>query len=329
MFNNINFILILIILCIIELTPFIITMINPKLCYGCTKIGKYHLELNKKLPYIGWFAYMILFIYFILLINKNENNIFKYVLILFCCFMIYLPIFPILNIITIFLSIIYKNPPFIINYYDIFPEAINIEKSSNKIINEFNNYFTSNNVECLRKTNPGFKIENTNDDNNCWRALYLKKAGKIINTLIDHFPNTIELLQSKQIHTAFFSILDPGVEIPEHRGYYKGYLRYHLGIVIPNNESLDTENNKAYIICGNHKYIWSEGRGVMFDDMYLHHVKNPTNQRRVVLYLDIKRNSNNNIVNIINDFGINLIENSILLKTFVKNQHTQTKINKS
>ena len=58
------------------------------------------------------------------------------------------------------------------------------------------------------------------------------------------------------------------------------------------------------------------------------HVKNPTNQRRFVLYLDIKRISNSNIVNNINDIGINLIENSILLKTFIKNQHTQTKINK-
>ena len=150
--------------------------------------------------------------------------------------------------------------------------------------------------------------------------------GKIDNNISKHFPNTTKLLSTNQIHNAFFSILDPGVEIPEHIGYYKGYLRYHLGVIIPNNNDSNI-NNKAFIICGGEKYIWSEGQGVVFDDMYLHSVKNPTNQTRVVLYLDIKRTSDNDIINNINDLGINMIENSILLKLFVKNQHIQTKIN--
>ena len=140
-----------------------------------------------------------------------------------------------------------------------------------------------------------------------------------------YFPNTIELLKNEQIHNAFFSILDPGVEIPPHIGYYKGYLRYHMGVIIPNNNTGKIDD-KAYIVCGGEKYIWEDNKGVVFDDLYLHYVKNPTNQLRVVLYLDIKRNSNSHIVNTINDVGIYLIENSFIFNNFLKNQHSQNKI---
>jgi len=221
--------------------------------------------------------------------------------------------------------LIYKNPPFIVNYYDVFPQSINIENNSEKIIDEFQNYIKNNTPECIRKTNPGFIIENNVTDRNCWRALYLKKIGKFDNKISHLFPNTIKLLQDEQIHNAFFSILDPGVEIPQHVGYYKGYLRYHLGVIIPNNDSFMTED-KAYIVCGGQKYIWKKGKGIVFDDMYLHYVKNPTNKMRVVLYLDVKRKSESWFINKINDIGIYLLENSFLLSRFLKNQHSQNKI---
>jgi beta-hydroxylase len=221
--------------------------------------------------------------------------------------------------------LIYNNPPFVSNYNNIFPSSVEIEKNSSIIISEFKNYTKNNKPECIRKTNPGFKIENNSNEDNCWRAVYLKKIGKIDNNMIRHFPNTIELLQDEQIHNAFFSILDPGVEIPPHVGYYKGYLRYHLGIIIPNNDTGKLED-KAYIVCGDEKYIWKAGKGIVFDDMYMHYVKNPTDQTRVVLYLDIKRKSDNFFVNKINDIGIFLIESSLLINLFIKNQHGQNKI---
>jgi aspartyl/asparaginyl beta-hydroxylase (cupin superfamily) len=150
----------------------------------------------------------------------------------------------------------------------------------------------------------------------------LKKYGKIVDGIVnDKFPTTINLLKDDQIHNAFFSILDPGVEIPPHTGYYKGYLRYHLGVKIPNGDE------KAYIVCGGEKYTWKEKEGVLFDDMYLHYVKNPTKKQRVVLYLDVKRKSDNKFVNFINDVCISLMENSPVLKMFLKNQHTQKEIN--
>jgi len=316
---------IIIILTLCELVPYFITILFPNLCYGCTTIGKIHQFLNKEinLGYISWFSYILLFLYFIYLSSKLKNYILKYSLIFICLFLIYFPTLPILNIISLLLCFIYKNPPFIYNYHAIFPASIEIEKNSNIIINEFKRY--KNIPECIKKSNPGFKIENSNTENNCWRALYLKKIGKIDYNMIQYFPNTIKLLKDKQIHNAFFSILDEGVEIPEHIGYYKGYLRYHIGIIIPNNNT-KIINDKAYIVCGGEKYIWKENKGIVFDDIYPHYVKNPTNKIRVILYLDIKRKNKSYFINKLNDIGIYLIKNSILFNSFLKNQHNNNKI---
>jgi len=329
--NTFNIILgIIIALTLIELLPCFITILFPNLCYGCSRIGKIQQYLNEmiNLGFISWFSYTLLGIYFIYLSSRLKNNILKYSSILLCLFMIYLPTFPLINIITLFLCLIYRNPPFISDYRNIFPSSMEIERNSSVIIREFKNYSKNNKPDCIRKTNPGFKIENNSNDDNCWRALYLKKIGKIDNNMIKYFPNTIELLKDKQIHNAFFSILDPGVEIPPHIGYYKGYLRYHMGVVIPNNNT-GRIDDKAYIVCGGEKYIWEENKGVVFDDLFLHYVKNPTNQTRVVLYLDIKRKSSSRFFNILNDIGIYLLEESIVFNSFLKNQHSQNKIESS
>lgn len=322
--------IILILFALSEIFPYILTIIFPNLCYGCTKIGNMQQYVNAKynLGYISWFSYTILFVYFIYLSSKFKNATLKYGSILACLFMIYVPTLPLVNIITLILCSIYKNPPFITNYSTIFPSSIQIEKKSKTIIDEFKNYTKHHKPDCIRKSNPGFKIENVKNESvedNCWRALYLKKIGKIDENMTQYFPSTIELIKDEQIHNAFFSILDPGVEIPPHVGYYKGYLRYHMGVIIPNNETNRTDD-KAYIICGGEKYIWKENVGIVFDDLYLHNVQNPTNQTRVVFYLDIKRKSDLYFVNKINDIGIYLIENSIVFNSFLKNQHNQNKI---
>ena len=318
---------IIFILIFIEIIPLFVTILFPNLCYGCTTIGKIHQYLNITffLSYLSNFSYIILFLYFIYLCSFFKNKILKYTLIIICLFIIYLPTFPLLHIITLCLSLFYINPPFIKNYHNIFPSSIQIEEKSNIIINEYKNYIKNIKPDCIRKTNPGFIIENTNNNDVCWRVLILKKIGKIDNNMIEYFPNTIELLKDNQINNAFFSILDPGVEIPEHVGYYKGYLRYHMGVIIPNNNTGKIVD-KAYIVCGGEKYIWEENKGVVFDDMYLHYVKNPTNQTRVVLYIDIKRKSKSYLINKLNDLGIYLIDNSILVNIFLKNQHNQNKI---
>jgi len=321
-------IVILILLSLFIIIPYIITIIFPNLCYGCTKIGKLQQTWNNKyfFEYINWMAYLILFLYFIYRATAFNDMCLKYTVIFICIVMIFSPLMPLLNIITIILSAIYENPPFIKEYHTVFPASIEIEKNAQGIIDEYREYMKKNGAECIRKTNPGFIIENTTKEDSCWRGIYLKRAGVLEEGLMTYsFPITTTILKDDQIHTAFFSILDPGVDIPAHTGYYKGYIRYHLGVEIPNNNTGNTDD-KAFIVCGGEKYIWKEGEGVVFDDMYLHYVKNPTGKRRVVLYLDVKRKSENPVINAINNMGIFLIDHSPLFLLFLKNQHNQNKI---
>ena len=91
--------------------------------------------------------------------------------------------------------------------------------------------------------------------------------------LLKTIPNAIQ---------AFFSILEPGKSIPLHDGPYLGYLRYHLGIKIP-------QNNPPSIIVNKQPYTWREGEAVLFDDSWPHEVVNHSDDYRVVLIVDILR----------------------------------------
>ena len=281
-----------------------------------------YIKFYDKLSYISWFSYLFFFIILIYLnFTQTKNYIYKIVFTFIFVFLIYLPIFPIVNLINVLLNLLLDNKPFLKDMDKEFPEHTNIKNHYQNIKSEFNNY--KNKIDCFRDNNPLLgKIDTIDEKNNyCWRTLYLKKTGKIIEEQVEYFPKTMEVLKNEQIHNAFFSILDPKVEIKPHYGYYKGYLRYHLGINIP-----EENGKRPYIICGGEKHEWKEGEDVIFDDMYLHYVNNPTNGTRVILYLDIKRGHLNMFTNTLTYLGDNLIENSFILNFFIKNQHVQDKI---
>jgi hypothetical protein len=90
-FRKPNFIIIgiLISIILIEFIPYIITIISPDLCYGCTSIGKFQQKINNEynLGYIVWFSYICLFFYIIYLasifkiqhyISFHISNIYSY-----------------------------------------------------------------------------------------------------------------------------------------------------------------------------------------------------------------------------------------------------------
>jgi aspartyl/asparaginyl beta-hydroxylase (cupin superfamily) len=96
-------------------------------------------------------------------------------------------------------------------------------------------------------------------------------------------PRTTALLQKiPNLYQAFFSILDPGKSIPAHCGPYLGYLRYHLGLIVP-------KNNPPSMRVKDQIHTWQEGRSIVFDDSWEHEVYNKSDGLRVVLIVDFLR----------------------------------------
>jgi ornithine lipid ester-linked acyl 2-hydroxylase len=122
----------------------------------------------------------------------------------------------------------------------------------------------------------------TQDSN--WKTFMLYAYGYPIEENCQQCPQTAKLLSTiPGMKTAFFSILSPGKHIPPHRGPYKGVLRYHLGLIVPEpKEQCRIRVDKEY-------QHWEEGKGMFFDDSYDHEVWNDTEGRRVVLFVDFVR----------------------------------------
>ena len=96
-------------------------------------------------------------------------------------------------------------------------------------------------------------------------------------------PQTTALLEKiPHLYQAFFSILDPGKSIPAHCGDYLGYLRYHLALVVP-------ENNPPSMRVKDTVHTWQEGKSILFDDSWNHEVYNKSDGLRVVLIVDFLR----------------------------------------
>jgi len=207
------------------------------------------------------------------------------------------------------------NGPFIPDElkYRYFPAAKNIENACETIRKEFK-ASESNLGKCIHENIPGFIISNPNEKH-CWRTLILKKQG-VFTENIKNFPEMKSVLTDASIQNAMFSILDPRVNIPPHIGYYKGYLRYHLGVEIPDG---------PFIVCGGQKYYWKNCEGVLFDDMFLHYVENPTSSRRVVLYIDVKRKDIPTVMLPLYELTNAYINTHPVLKKIVNVQHTANK----
>ncbi len=66
-----------------------------------------------------------------------------------------------------------------------------------------------------------------------WHQVTFYHAGRDNINLEKYLPKTVELVRNTPICHAMFSIIGPGKEIGLHYGEFKGILRYHLAIDIP------------------------------------------------------------------------------------------------
>jgi beta-hydroxylase len=153
--------------------------------------------------------------------------------------------------------------------------------------------------EYLKKLNGGKGLISTKDtfggENECigsggdgdkqWRIQVIKMLGQYGNGMKDHLPALCKALDQSEdeVVACVLSILEPGVKIPMHVGYYKGLMRYMLPITVPK------DRDNIWLNVNGRRYTWEEGSGVLWDDTYPHAVYNRTDEVRVVLYMDVLR----------------------------------------
>jgi beta-hydroxylase len=124
-------------------------------------------------------------------------------------------------------------------------------------------------------------VSDISDEN--WRIFAFYGYGFRSDGNCARCPTTARLLaEVPGLTTAFFSILAPGKKIPPHRGPWKGVLRYHLGLMVPDPEHCG-------IKVGDEVAHWHEGESLVFDDAYEHSAWNDTESTRVVLFIDVMR----------------------------------------
>jgi len=156
-----------------------------------------------------------------------------------------------------------------------------LEQKSSNIRKEYNQIVIDKNMPDIREISEEQEIVVSPQ---FWRFFPLYLYGIPIQENLKSCPETAQLLKTiPGMTTAFFSVIRPGTFIQPHRGAFRGYLRYHLGVEVPD------PNTACGIKILNEIYYWEQGKSLVFDDTFLHEAWNNAPTERVVLYVDFIR----------------------------------------
>lgn len=121
-------------------------------------------------------------------------------------------------------------------------------------------------------------------DDERWRVFAFYGFGERSGQNCGLCPVTAQTLDGiPGVYNAFFSILAPGKHIPRHHGVTKGFVRCHLGLIVPKQRERCRMDVDGSLVC------WEEGKAVLFDDSRPHEVWNDTDETRAVLLFDVPR----------------------------------------
>jgi aspartyl/asparaginyl beta-hydroxylase (cupin superfamily) len=117
-----------------------------------------------------------------------------------------------------------------------------------------------------------------------WYSIPFYMWGAKFMRMHELAPATAKLLeQIPDITTANFSIIKPGAVIKPHVGVINGYIRYHLGVIVPKDPTKCTFKVRGKV------YHWREGESMIFDHRHQHEAWNESDETRVVLLVDTIR----------------------------------------
>ncbi|MNV06237.1 Aspartyl/Asparaginyl beta-hydroxylase [compost metagenome] len=116
-----------------------------------------------------------------------------------------------------------------------------------------------------------------------WSRFYLHWYGYTYASASASCPKTLEILSRfPDIKAAMFAVLPPRSQLTPHADPLGCSLRYHLGLATPNH-------SQCFINVDGIEQAWSDGRAFVFDETYLHFVKNDTDSPRLILMCDVRR----------------------------------------
>ncbi len=117
-----------------------------------------------------------------------------------------------------------------------------------------------------------------------WGRFYLKWYDEAPQpSAVEFCPYTTELVRNiPGVKAVLFTSLPPGARLPRHRDPYGGSLRFHMGLITPNDPA-------CFIDVDGQRYHWRDGEAVMFDETFIHYAENATDQNRIILFADIER----------------------------------------
>jgi len=287
---------------------------------------------------INFFTLIFLFIIILTsyILNKKEylvQTIILFIILLFANIYYYSQSLNVINILWGFSYIIssqIRTPEFL-NLDKYFPKHKKFENNYDTYKNEIENFINKEGVKNIKLTRDSFGganeyigsdiKKNENGTETGWRLMTLKVGDEITGKCSEYLPNIAKILKNTpEVISCVLSILEPGVMIPIHVGYYKGIIRYMLPLVVPD----DKEN--CFLWVNGIKYSWTAGEGVLWDDIYPHKVYNNTNQVRILLYMDIIRPIDG-LLGKLNLTILKLIKNSKIVKDEIKRTEYTVSIN--
>jgi len=129
-----------------------------------------------------------------------------------------------------------------------------------------------------------------------WKRFYLKWYGDPLPSARALCPKSVALLESvPSVHGAMFAVLPPGGRLVSHRDPFAGSLRYHLGLITPNDD-------RCCIHVDGKPYSWRDGADVVFDETFIHNAHNGTDVHRLILFCDVERPLHTRVATAINRF---------------------------
>jgi aspartate beta-hydroxylase len=125
------------------------------------------------------------------------------------------------------------------------------------------------------------------NDQRDWRMLVVKAYGVPFEANAAKAPRLAQIVaQCPDVLTASLSFLAPYKHVPPHRGPFRGVIRYYLPLSVPPAE--DGLPGSTLTIDGR-DYRLGDGEALLWDDTFVHEVRNRANDVRIALLLDVRR----------------------------------------